>query len=120
LNEVQIEFDKDRIRQVLDNIQTNAIKHTNTDYRKIENDISTHPTHILINIKDNGAGIDLENMERIFEQFVFVETEYSSSGTAIELYLCREIINAHNGVITVKSEGSGKGAIFFYIIAKMS
>ncbi|MFX0126317.1 MAG: PAS domain S-box protein, partial [Candidatus Hodarchaeota archaeon] len=112
LEEVQIEFDKDRIRQVLDNILTNAIKHTNPVFRRIEIDVITQSAHVLINIKDNGAGIELENMERIFEQFVSIETEYSSSGTGIGLYLCREIVNAHNGLITVKSEGPGKGAIF--------
>jgi len=110
--EVQVELDKDRIRQVLDNILTNAIKNTNPENRKIEINVITQNKHVFINIKDNGAGITPENINKIFEQFVSIETEYSSSGTGIGLYLCREIIDAHNGVIAAQSEGSGKGAVF--------
>ena len=67
---------------------------------------------IRITIADNGAGIDPENLEQIFEQFVSIETEYSTTGTGLGLYLCRRIMEAHGGTVTAQSQGLGHGAKF--------
>ena len=59
-----------------------------------------------------GAGIAPKNLEIIFDQFVTIPTEYSTTGTGIGLYLCRKIIEAHGGKITAQSKGRGQGATF--------
>ena len=69
-----------------------------------------------INIKDNRVGIDSENLERIFYQFVSIEIEFSASGTGICLYLSQKIIEAHGEKITAMSDGLGKGSTFTIIL----
>jgi PAS domain S-box-containing protein len=109
---VTLEIDKDRIQQVIDNILNNAIKNTSPKNRKISMDIETFSNKIQIDIADNGAGIHPNNLERIFEQFLSIETEYSATGTGIGLFISREIITAHGGAITAHSDGIGYGAKF--------
>ncbi|MHA2095937.1 MAG: PAS domain S-box protein [Candidatus Hodarchaeales archaeon] len=83
---LMIEGDKDRLTQVLENILNNAIDHTSSKNRLVETDFEELSDSIRINITDNGAGIAPENLERIFEQFVSIGTEFSVAGTGVGLY----------------------------------
>jgi len=105
-------LDSDRIQQVFDNVLDNAIKNSSKENRHIKIEIKNFPTNIEINIIDNGAGIDPKDLERIFDQFVTIETEYSIQGTGIGLYLAKEIMNSHGGSISAFSEGKGHGTKF--------
>ncbi|MHA2244698.1 MAG: PAS domain S-box protein [Candidatus Hodarchaeales archaeon] len=107
-----IKGDKERFQQVIDNLVNNSIKHTHPDFRQIEVHLGIYSADVRITIKDNGAGIASNNLEKIFEQFVSIETEYSATGTGIGLYLSRKIIKAHGGTITAQSKGLGQGASF--------
>ncbi|MFX1505820.1 MAG: PAS domain S-box protein [Promethearchaeota archaeon] len=109
---LMVEGDKNRLAQVVDNILRNAIRHTHQDHRLIKVHLEVHPLEILIDISDNGAGIDHENLDRIFEQFVSIETVYSATGTGIGLYLSQRIMEAHGGAIKAHSEGIGRGSNF--------
>jgi PAS domain S-box-containing protein len=109
---ITIELDKDRIQQVLDNILNNAIKNTHAKHRKISMNVEACSNEIQIVITDNGSGIHPENLEKIFNQFFSIETEYSATGTGIGLFISREIINAHDGAISAHSDGIGHGAKF--------
>ncbi len=109
---VIIDGDPIKLQQVLDNIIGNAIKQTSREHRKITVTSKMFPTNVKIEVVDNGAGIAPTNIEIIFEQFVSIPTDYSATGTGIGLYLCREIIEAHEGRITAQSEGPGHGATF--------
>ncbi len=103
------ELDSDRIQQVFDNVIDNAIKNSSKDGRIIKVQIKNLKKSIEVNITDNGAGIDSKDLEKIFEQFVTIETEYSTQGTGIGLYLSREIMNSHGGSIIAYSKGKGLG-----------
>lgn len=109
---LMIEGDKNRLAQVIDNILRNAIKQTHQDHRLIKVLLELQPSDIRIIIIDNGAGIDPENLDRIFDQFVSIETEYSATGTGIGLYLSQRIMKSHGGTIKAHSEGIGKGSSF--------
>ncbi|MFX0052704.1 MAG: sensor histidine kinase, partial [Candidatus Hermodarchaeota archaeon] len=113
---VTLDIDKDRIQQVIDNILNNAIKNTSPKNRQISMDVKAFPNKVQITITDNGAGIHPENLERIFEQFLSIETEYSATGTGIGLFISRQIISAHDGIITAHSDGIGHGAKFTIIL----
>ena len=65
-----------------------------------------------MDIIDNGAGIEEENLEIIFDKFVSFTSKYNVIGTGIGLFLSREIITAHGGKITASSEGRDMGAKF--------
>ncbi|MHA2096249.1 MAG: PAS domain-containing sensor histidine kinase [Candidatus Hodarchaeales archaeon] len=112
VSQVKYSLDSDRIQQVFDNVLDNAIKNSSKETRKIKIEIRNSITSIEVDIIDNGAGIDPKDLERIFDQFVTIETEYSIQGTGIGLYLSREIMNSHGGSITAYSEGKGHGMKF--------
>lgn len=113
-----IEGDQNRLQQVFDNIVSNAINHTHPEYRQIRLNLEILPSILRINITDNGAGIAPGNLERIFEQFVAIDTEFAIGGTGIGLYLCREIVEAHGGSVTAQSKGEGDGATFIITLPR--
>ncbi|MHA2247010.1 MAG: PAS domain-containing sensor histidine kinase, partial [Candidatus Hodarchaeales archaeon] len=109
---ITIQADSDRLQQVMENIISNAIKHTPKDKREIVVTMDSSPNNIQIHVTDNGAGIAPEHLETIFEQFITIPTDYTAMGTGIGLYLAREIIEAHNGTITAQSPGKNRGSTF--------
>jgi PAS domain S-box-containing protein len=113
-----IEGDKDRLLQVIDNLLNNAIKQTHRNNRLIKVNLEILPRSVRVEIADNGAGIASENIERIFEQFISIETEYSATGTGIGLYLSHKIIEAHGGTISAASEGLGQGSVFTIVLKR--
>ncbi len=114
-----VQVDRERIQQVIHNVLDNAIKNSAKDTLNINVSLTVNAEdYVIIKITDSGAGISAVNLERIFEQFVSIPTEYSSGGTGIGLHLCREIINAHKGSIVATSPGLGKGSTFIITIPK--
>ena len=109
-------IDKGRISQVLDNIIDNAIKHTLTENRQItlKSKISENREKIRIIVRDNGIGIAPENLEKIFDEFVSIETNYSLGGAGVGLYLCKVIVKNHKGKIWARSDGINSGASFIF------
>jgi PAS domain S-box-containing protein len=116
-HQCKIYGDKDRIGQVLINLVTNAIKYSplNPD---IEVQISkAEGGKVSVSVKDFGIGIDTENQKKIFKRFYRVDrnSEETYSGFGIGLYLANEIIQRHNGSLSVKSE-MGKGSVFTFTL----
>jgi PAS domain S-box-containing protein len=109
--------DKDRIGQVLLNLLTNAIKYSPKTH-SIEVDVQQPSKNIIsISVRDQGIGIDKKDHEKIFERFYRVEgkTEQTYPGFGIGLFIASEIINRHNGTISVESEKS-KGSTFTFTL----
>lgn len=104
-NMENIVIDKDGIEQVILNIISNAIKYTENG-GEIEIQAKRSEEFISILIKDNGIGIPLEDQKRIFERFYRVEKGRSRDlgGTGLGLAIARQIIEAHNGEISLTSE----------------
>jgi signal transduction histidine kinase len=110
--EVILEADSERLQQVFDNVLDNALKNTSEKDRLIHIIALQSHNAIKIQFHDNGSGITKENLEKIFDLYVTIPTKYSSSGTGIGLYLCREILHAHNGNIYATSKGIDQGSVF--------
>ncbi|NHJ01751.1 MAG: PAS domain S-box protein [Candidatus Heimdallarchaeota archaeon] len=104
-----VEIDVDRMSQVLNNLMENAVHHSDKDNRRVVVECQIHNQNIRVNIRDNGAGILDEHISRLFDPFVSFPTKYSVRGTGIGLYLCKTIIEAHGGEISIFSEGLDKG-----------
>jgi signal transduction histidine kinase len=102
--------DPEKMNQAIGNLLSNAIKYS-TDTKKIFVRLFNKPEHICIEVEDLGVGIPEDKLYRIFEQFYRIEQKESISGTGLGLTVVKEIIEAHNGTITVTSE-IGKGSRF--------
>ena len=106
---LRISGDRDQLREVLLNLISNAMKHTP---RGGTVSLIAHPANIPdtieIIVADTGAGIALQVLPHIFERYY---TIHPSQGTGLGLYLCRQIIEAHGGIITAESK-PGQGARF--------
>jgi len=103
-------IDKERIKSVLNNVISNAVKYSSESRNPVEIELEQKDGFTVIHIKDFGAGIPLEDMPHIFEPFYRVDKSRSkqTGGFGLGLSLCKTIMEAHNGKIEVKS-GPGKG-----------
>lgn len=106
---VRTECDQTRMRQVMDNLLSNAIRHTDAD-GQIQVSLLEGSENILIRVKDNGAGIPPEDQDRIFEPFEQSVSRKSTKreGTGLGLAIVKRIVDMHQGFITLQTtEGSG-------------
>jgi signal transduction histidine kinase/DNA-binding response OmpR family regulator len=107
-----MDYDPDRLQDILSNLLSNAIKHTEKGgdiyiiLKKLDDEL-------LIKVKDTGKGIEEKYLPKIFDRFYQVEQTDSKSdvGTGIGLALCKEWVTLMNGDISVKST-IGKGSEF--------
>ncbi|MCF7568457.1 ATP-binding protein [Sabulilitoribacter arenilitoris] len=97
-------LDANKLEIILYNILSNAFKHTK-DKIDINIDLDEKDERLIIKIKDNGKGINEEEVTKIFENFYQINDDSdSTSGTGIGLAITRNLIDVHRGSITVKSE----------------
>ncbi|MBM0741415.1 response regulator [Phormidium sp. CLA17] len=106
------------LRRLFANLIGNAIKFTDTGSIDlyVTGSSGGDPQHtlldtpwVMVQVKDTGSGISLEDQESLFERFRQGESKRSGSG--LGLYLSRRIVEAHQGAIAAQSE-PGKGSIF--------
>ena len=107
--DVIIKGDRDRIGQVVNNIITNAIKYS-LNKAEIKVFIEEDEKYYKLTVKDTGMGIPKSDIPRIFERFYRVDKARSRAmgGTGLGLSIAKEIMEIHDGKITVESE-YGKG-----------
>ncbi len=105
VSEVGIYGDRDKIEQVLVNVISNAIKYTPQE-GEIHIYVDVIGECVQIKVIDNGMGIPQQDLARIFERFYRVDKARSRElgGTGLGLSIAREIVAAHKGSITMKSE----------------
>ncbi|PJM64433.1 PAS domain-containing sensor histidine kinase [Bacillus subtilis] len=119
LTEEEFLFDEDKMEQVFTNLIDNALRHTSAGGSV---SISVHSVKdgLKIDIKDSGSGIPEEDLPFIFERFYKADKARTRgrSGTGLGLAIVKNIVEAHNGSITVHSR-IDKGTTFtFYIPTK--
>ena len=106
-----MEADRDKIKQILLNLTSNAIKYNRPNGSVIITGSFTD-AELTINIQDTGLGIPEDSIPHLFEKFYRVrEHEGKASGTGLGLSICKQIIQGHNGRIEVKSK-MGVGTSF--------
>ena len=97
--------DKEKIRQVMINLIENAIKYGKDNGNIVASFYNTDGRVVLIEISDDGIGIDEEHLPRIFERFYRTDAARSrdKGGTGLGLAICKHIIEAHGHSIHVRS-----------------
>ncbi|RPI87793.1 MAG: GAF domain-containing protein [Chloroflexi bacterium] len=108
--EVRCFADPTRIAQVFDNLISNAVKYAPGSEVILTLDVENDKAHVTIT--DHGPGIPPEHMKNLFKRFYRVP-DYAAvaRGTGLGLFICRQIIQAHGGEITVDST-IGMGTTF--------
>lgn len=101
-----VNADKEKIRQVLINLITNAIKYGKENGNITASIYKTDDKHVLIEISDDGIGIKEEHLPRIFERFFRTDSGRSRNigGAGLGLAICKHIIEAHGQTIHVRSK----------------
>ncbi|MBI3639801.1 MAG: PAS domain S-box protein [Thaumarchaeota archaeon] len=109
--------DKNRVRQVIDNLIQNAIDFTSKNDGMIEIGARSEDSKIVFYIKDNGIGIPKDAQFNMFKKFYQVDASHrrKHSGTGLGLVICKGIIEGLGGEIKFESE-SGKSTIFYFSI----
>lgn len=109
---VKAKVNGEMIKEAMMNLLTNAIKY-NRDGGEIKFRIAKEDGNVLVQISDNGIGIEEELLDRIFERFYVVDHSRSKkiSSTGLGLSIVKHIVEAHGGRIEVTSE-IGKGSTF--------
>ena len=109
--------DKDRIGQVLTNLLTNAIKYSPSS-EKIDIWIKKATDNkVAISVKDYGIGIHKNEQDKIFERFYRINSPEMETypGFGIGLFIAKDIVQKHNGELTVESEIK-KGSVFTFTL----
>ncbi len=117
---IPIMADPSALREVVDNLVSNAINHTHVNTGQITVTVTTTDTQVQTSVKDNGVGIPARAIHRLFTKFFRVD-EFKSTirGTGLGLYICKSIITAHGGTIDVDSI-EGHGATFTFILPQQT
>ncbi len=117
-------FDADKIENILNNLLSNAFKYTERGgnvavnlsliFKSVDDNETNNKVDkefIKIVVKDTGTGISQNSIQRIFDRFYQADDRNIKKGTGIGLSYVKELVELHNGTITVDSK-QGKGSEF--------
>lgn len=112
---VTVKGDRTRLGQVITNLISNAIKYS-PDATEIMVSTEVEPDKVRFTVRDTGIGIPEKEQSRIFERFFRVlsnEKHYTFPGLGLGLFVSREIIKRHGGVMKFRSK-EGEGSEFWF------
>jgi two-component system, NtrC family, sensor histidine kinase KinB len=108
--------DKVLIIHVLANLLSNAVNYSDAGGR-ITITAKARKHDVCFSVKDTGRGIPKQYLEQILEQFFRVPGQEGESGAGLGLAIVKQIVEAHHGVVTVRSR-EGKGSTFTFSLIK--
>jgi len=115
-NEVPVFADVDRIEQVLTNYISNALKYSDSD-KPVEILLRIQNQEVYVSVRDEGPGLPVGEQASVFGRFYRVKGIEVKSGSGVGLglglYICKTIIELHQGLVGVESE-EGKGSTFWF------
>lgn len=108
-----ISGDADRLQQVIWNLLSNAAKFTPSGGR-VEISVRQSASHVLLQVKDTGPGIDPDFLPYVFERFRQADgsTTRVHGGLGLGLAIVRQLVELHGGTIAVENRGDRQGAVF--------
>jgi len=106
-----IQGDPGRIRQVVWNLLTNAIKFTPSG-KTVKTRVDVDSSGATITVKDEGEGISPDFLPYIFDELQQEEKGRRAGGLGLGLHIVKTIVDMHGGTVEAHSEGAGRGATF--------
>jgi PAS domain S-box-containing protein len=105
-----IQADTGFLEQILTNLLSNAVKYA-PDAPDIEVKAFTDDDQVVISVRDHGLGIDVDDLQSMFQRFFRAKTSTGISGTGIGLNLVKMLVEEHGGTVEVESK-KGEGSTF--------
>jgi PAS domain S-box-containing protein len=109
-----IQADAERMRQVVINLVSNAIKYSDPG-GTVNIRVTQRGDKLTLKVSDRGIGLSPEARQHLFERFYRAEDKLSRGGTGLGLYISKQIIDAHGGKIWAKSK-LGEGSTFSFTL----
>lgn len=115
-------FDKVRMKQVITNLLSNAMKFTDQGtitVKAVAREVNGQPIDILVSVVDTGIGISQDQVARLFSRFGQLESTRSKAGqksSGLGLYITKKIVEASGGKVWVESAGLGAGSTFYFTV----
>jgi PAS domain S-box-containing protein len=116
--DVMVNADMYRIKQVLNNYVSNAVKYA-AGSKKVVIALKVQKDKVITSVKDFGIGIPENKIKKLFNRLYRAHKEKPIEGLGVGLYLSKEIISAHGGEVWVESE-EGKGSTFYFSLPIIS
>ncbi|MBP2240949.1 signal transduction histidine kinase [Cytobacillus eiseniae] len=115
-----VEADREKLKRVVTNIVQNSLKYIDHNETEIKVFLTSDPTHVTVEIRDNGIGISKEDVPYIFESFYRTDTSRNSStgGSGLGLSIVKKMIEGHDGIVWATSE-VGKGTSISFKLKKV-
>lgn len=110
----EITGDKFKLVEVMVNYLSNAIKYSD-NRKEITIGVFNEESAVTVSVKDYGLGVPAAHLPFIFNRFYRSEKTKNLEGLGLGLYLCKRIINAHDGRVWVESK-EGEGSTFYFSI----
>ncbi len=101
--DIRVFADRFQLKRVIKNLIQNAISYGEPQ-SPIDISIGEIPNYVTIKVKDHGAGISKEDINKIFNKYYSAAKKFRKIGTGLGLYLALQILKAHNGDLNVESE----------------
>jgi PAS domain S-box-containing protein len=115
--ETIVEVDLLQIRELFDNLISNAVKYSQEGEVKITFDAKEMDDFIVVSVKDTGIGLESDQIQHVFDEFYKVDySRHDLQSTGLGLSICKRIVEKHGGRIWVESQGKGKGSTFFFTL----
>lgn len=111
---IRVKGDERQLEQVLTNLVNNAIKYSPQNGAIQVSLQYTDDRYVELSVADQGIGIPAEEQAHLTQRFYRAENakQIDSKGLGLGLYLVKEIVIHHGGILSIRSEGAGKGSIF--------
>jgi len=110
IEDVHVYGDAVQIRQLMQNLIDNGIKHNRHSVPKVTITAHEEDDFAVIEVTDNGPGVAIEYQGRIFQ--LFDKLDPDSEGTGIGLAIVKRIVDFHEGTVELESDGQGNGCLF--------
>lgn len=118
---VYVRGDREKLHRVIQNVVDNSIKYLDKRPKRIRFELSVGPDEAIVCIRDNGTGIEPEELPHIFDRFYRADPSRSGTdgGSGLGLAIVKQIVEEHDGRVWAESE-PGKGTVIAITLPRTS